>query len=392
MKKICFVIQRYGLEVNGGAELHCRMLAERLLGMYDVDVLTTKAISYMTWADEYEKEEENINGVRVKRFSVNNTREQSVFDEINSRFFQGQLPEEDEQEWIDKQGPLVPEMIHYIESHKDSYDVFIFMAYLYYHSVMGIPAVKNKTVFLPLTHDEPFLRIKKIKEEFYLPRAFFFNTEEERKLVRSKFLNYHIPYLIGGTGVETPAEVKPERFIEKYGIKDFVVYIGRIDEGKNCKEMFDFFLKFKKDHPSELKLVLMGKPVIEVPEDKDIISLGFVSDEDKFDGLAASKFLILPSRYESLSMVVLEAFSLKRPILVNGQCEVLKAHCLNSNGGFYYEDYAEFEAMMKTLIAEKNLCKQMGANGKEYVDNNYRWEAIVDKLSVLINYVTDNPA
>lgn len=391
MKKICFVIQRYGLEVNGGAELHCRMLAERLTGSYEVSVITTKAVDYVTWADDYRDNEENLNGVHVLRFSVDKPRDQKSFDEINGRFQGHQLKHEEEQEWIEKQGPCVPDLVKYLEENKDRYDVFIFMAYLYYHSVMGIPVVKDKAIFLPLAHDEPFLRIKKIREEFYMPRAFFFNTEEERKLVRTKFRNYEIPYMIGGTGAELPEDIDPDRFRKKYGLDNFIIYIGRIDEGKNCGEMFYFFRKFKQAHPSDLKLVLMGKAVIDIPKDKDIIPLGFVSDQDKFDGLAASRFLVLPSKFESLSMVVLEAFSLRKPVLVNGRCEVLKAHCINSNGGFYYHSYEEFEELIQTLLADEKLRLGMGEKGKAYVKNNYRWNVIISKLSMLIDYVTENP-
>jgi len=391
MNKICFVIQRYGLEVNGGAELLCMMLAERLTYLFEVDVVTTKAISYMTWEDEYKNDQEVINGVNVYRFSVTRPRVKEVFDEINGKFLTGQLKECDEQEWIDKQGPYSPKLIEYLKNNNNTYDVFIFLGYLYYPTVMGMVHVKDKAIFMPLAHDEPFLRIRKIRKEFYMPRAFFFNTEEERKLVRSKFLNYDIPYLIGGSGVEIPQSINSIRFCEKYNINNYIIYVGRIDEGKNCHEMFDFFLKFKKEHPSDLKLVLMGKPVIDIPEDDDIISLGFVSDEDKYDGLMGAKFLLLPSKYESLSMVVLEAFSLGKPVLVNGNCEVLKAHCEKSEGGFYYKKYIGFESKMNILLNNPELCKIMGENGQKYVKKNYQWDVIVSKLSKLIEYVISNP-
>lgn len=389
-KKICFVVQRYGKEVNGGAELHCRQLAERVAVRYDVEVLTTKAIDYMTWKDEYEVDGEVINGVFVRRFSVDCPRNQEQFDEINGRFLQGLVQTaEEEQEWLDKQGPYVPSLIQYIRKHKKEYAVFVFFTYLYYTTVMGVSEVKDKAIVLSLTHDEPFLRMKIFNHVFLEPQAFFFNTDEERALVRKRYKNYYIPYKLGGVGVEVPEHVMGNSFKDKYNLNSYIVYVGRIDEGKNCGELFEFFIKYKEQHPGDLKLVLMGKAVIDIPEREDILNLGFVSEEDKFNGIAGSEFLVLPSKFESLSMVVLEAFSLNKPILVNGHCEVLRAHCEKSFGGFFYYGYRGFESGMLRLLRNPELRKEMGQNGEAYVQTNYQWEIIIKKFSELIEYVSE---
>ncbi|MDU3489977.1 MAG: glycosyltransferase, partial [Clostridiales bacterium] len=285
-KKICLVVQRYGLEINGGAEQHCRMLAERMLPFYDVEVLTTKAVDYMTWADEYTEDLEVLNGVKVRRFSVVKTRDKETFDEVNYRFHNNMLKRSEEQEWMDKQGPYVPNMISYIREHKNDYEAFLFFTYLYYPTAMGIKEVYDKAIVFSLAHDEPYLQMKIFDDVFLKPRAFFFNTEEERRLVRRKYRNYSVSYMIGGVGVDIPEHVDGEAFKKKYGIDNYIVYVGRIDEGKNCSEMFEYFERYKKSHPGDVKLVLMGKAVIPVPKRKDIVELGFVSDEDKFNGMA----------------------------------------------------------------------------------------------------------
>ncbi len=125
-EKVCFVVQRYGIEVNGGAELQCRLFAEHLNEYYDVDVVTTKAISYMTWKDEYVDDSENINGVNIHRFSVAKERNQDSFNSINGRFMNEGLSIDEEQEWIDEQGPYCPDMIDYIRNHKDEYKAGVF--------------------------------------------------------------------------------------------------------------------------------------------------------------------------------------------------------------------------------------------------------------------------
>jgi len=386
--KICFVVQRYGMEVNGGAELHCRQLAEHMLPCCDVEVLTSKAIDYMTWKDEYTQDTEVINGITVRRFSVDRPREANRFNTINQEFYDGIWTDTSkEQQWIDEQGPLVPKLIGYIKAHKNDYDVFIFFTYLYYQTVMGVQEVKDKAIVIPTAHDEPFLKMKIFERVFRFPKAFFFNTYEERRLVHKKYYNHFVRDDLGGVGVDIPEHVSAEDFVKKYKLENYIIYVGRIDEGKNCTQLFNDFIEYKQKHPSDLKLVLMGKEVISIPKHRDIISLGFVSDEDKFNGIAGAKLLVLPSKFESLSMVVLEAFSLDIPVLVNGQCEVLRAHCTKSNAGFYYYNSAEFEAMLDYMLSHRDVLTRMGKNGHHYVDENYQWDVIVKKLFRLICYV-----
>jgi len=387
MKKICFVIQRYGDEVNGGAETLCKQLAERMTDRYDVSVLTTKAIDYMTWKDEYTADEETINGVKIRRFSVNKKRNIQIFNVINWVFLHRILPADLEDRWLIEQGPYVTELIDYIREHKDEYNAFIFLTYLYYPIVKGVEEVADKAIVLPLAHDEPFLKMKIFDSIFLKPKAFLFETDEERELVRRKYQNYNIPYRLGGAGVDVPERVSGEDFKKKYGLDNYIIYAGRIDEGKNCQELFDFFLKYKKQHKDDLKLVLIGKPVIDIPKSDDIVSLGFVSEQDKFDGIAGSKFLVLPSKFESLSIVVLEAFSLGIPVLVNGLCEVLKGHCEKCRGGFYYTNYYGFESKMLQLLRNPELRDEMGKKGRKYVNTRFRWSIICGKLAELIEYV-----
>lgn len=386
--KVCFVVQRYGLEVNGGAELHCRLIAERVLPYCkELTVLTSKAVDYTTWADEYSQDAEEINGVRVQRFSVEHPRD-NQFIEINHALeMQGyyNAGPEREQTWIDEQGPYMPELLTYIEQHRDEYDIFVFFTYLYYQTVMGIPIVRDKAIMVPDAHDEPFLRMQVFENLFHMPQAFFFNTYGEARLVHKKFYNHYIPYEIGGAGVEVPTHVDADAFKKKYQLDNYIIYVGRIDVGKNCPQLFADFIAYKEKYSSDLKLVLMGKEVVQIPKHEDIISLGFVSEEDKFNGIAGAKLLVLPSMFESLSIVVLEAFSLGIPVLVNGICEVLRAHCIKSNGGLYYGNTVEFEDMLSYMLSHETLLKKMGQCGRHYVDENYQWDAIAAKLMRLIN-------
>ncbi len=389
MRRIALVNQRYGLEVNGGSEYYTRLIAERLAEHYEVDVITTKALEYTTWEDHYTSDEENINGVRVLRFSVEETRAKD-FNDYNGAYLakmsSGERDEAAEKIWFEKQGPLCPKAVEYINSHKGDYDVFIFVTYLYYLTVMGMPQVAEKAIFIPTAHEEPFIHFKTFESIFTRPRAYVFLTDEERELVQGLFGVKDIPCRVMGTGVDIPCEPDEADFRRKFGINgEYIIYVGRIDEGKNCPMMFRYFMEYKKRRPeSGLKLVLMGKPVCDIPKHEDIISLGFVSEEDKFSGIAGAKCLVLPSKFESLSISVLEAMSLSVPVIVNGECEVLKGHCVKSNGGLYYNSYFEFEGIINYIFSHGEEYHAMCENAKKYVDANYRWEVIIKNFGELI--------
>lgn len=141
MKRIALVNQRYGMEVNGGSEYYTRMIAERLANRYEVEVLTTKAVDYTTWKDWYVRDVEVIHGVTVRRFPVEKLRARD-FDQYNGKYLQemaaGERSLEKEHVWFEKQGPYSPACIQYIRQNKDKYDVFIFVTYLYYLSLIHI--------------------------------------------------------------------------------------------------------------------------------------------------------------------------------------------------------------------------------------------------------------
>lgn len=390
--RICFVVQRYGEEVNGGAETLTRQLAEHLVEYTDheVQVVTTKAIDYVTWKDEYEAEEEVLNGVNVKRFSVAHERVQEKFAPYCEKVASGKASAAEQEEWMRLQGPECPALIDWLRENLDNYDKFVFMTYLYYTTYFGLKVVGKKGILISTAHEEWTIHIPMFKEMFKIPSAYFFLTPEEKELVNKLFpATRKVPDNdgMGGAGVEVPEGVSADQFREEFGIEgDFMIYVGRIDENKCCPELFSYFREYKNRHKdSDLKLVLVGREIIEVPKADDIISLGFVSEEDKFNAIAASKFLVLPSKYESLSIVVLEAMKLRRPVLVTAGCDVLVGHCKRSNAALYYNGYYEFEGCVDYFLSHEEECGKLGENGEAYVDNNFSWPSIVDRFDKLLN-------
>ena len=379
--KVGFVVQRYGIDVIGGAEYLCRQVAEHMAKHWEVEVITTCARLHTTWRNEYPPGEQTANGVVVRRFLADRERDQATFSRLSQRVLLG-LPHrrEEEVEWMQAQGPYSTPLLHYLRKHKASYDAFLFYTYLYCTSYFGLPLVADKAMLVPATHDEPMLRLSIFDELFHLPRALIFLTPEEQQLVYRRFGNREIPHTITGIGMGAPPDSDPDRFRHRYGISGpFAAYLGRVEEGKGCLEMLDFFLWYRAQRHEEAKLVLMGPSIMPIPDRPDIIHLGPVDEQTKQDALAAAEVLIQPSPYESLSIVILEAWLAGTPVLVNGRCAVLKGQCRRSQGGLWYENRYEFEEALSLLLADPTLRQRLAANGRRYVEANYSWERIERK-------------
>lgn len=386
-EKIAFVCQRYGLEVNGGSEAYCLQLAEKLKAYYDVTVYTTCALSYTTWANSYPTGEVDINGVHVKRYAVEKERNQEIFNKISSLVYAEGHTDGEELQWIEEQGPYCPELLDVLDREHTRYRVVFFMTYLYYLSAAGLPRGYKNAALIPTLHDELPAHLRYYDAVFAAAKGLAWNTEEEKAYACKRFPCVRaIPGVMTGIGLTEPDNPLPDLPGELTG-KTYLVYAGRIDESKGCGEMFAFFRRYKQERGGELKLVLMGKPVMEIPEDPDIISLGFVSEEMKFAVIREAFALVLFSRFESLSMVVLESMLMERPVLVTGKCEVLKGHCIRSGAGLYFDNYPEFEGCLRWLQEHPEAYQKMRRLGKEYVQRNYSWDAILGQYRKLISDV-----
>ena len=233
--KVAFVVQRYGLDINGGAELHCRWVAEHMRKHWEVHVLTTKARDYITWKDHYPSNLEEINGVQVRRFPVARTRDPERFGKLQRHILENEHTQRDELEWLKEEGPYSPELIDHIHQHSGDYDLFVFFSYRYYHSYWGVQAVPRKSILVPTAERDAVIQFHLFKELFRTPRAFAYNSVEERDMIQTLSGNDHIPGEVVGVGTELPETYSESDFRRSYGLEgDYLIYIGRIDENKGC--------------------------------------------------------------------------------------------------------------------------------------------------------------
>jgi glycosyltransferase involved in cell wall biosynthesis len=378
--KLAIVVQRYGADISGGAELHARYVAEHLSKHADVRVLATCARDYVTWRNELPAGRDTLNGVPVDRFPVARERDPHEFGTHSARVFRSRHSMNDELRWLDSQGPFSPALVAAVRRVRRDVDYVVFFSARYYQSFHGARTVADRAVLVPTAERDPVLGLAIFRALFRGVRGIMYNSFEERAVIHAVAGTQHVPGVVVGVGSEIPRHVDPVRFRTKYGIESpFLIYVGRIDENKGFPELFDYFIRFAAGASRPPLLVLIGTAVCEVPDHPRIRHLGHVSDQDKFDALAAAHTLVMPSHYESLSMVVLEAWALGRPVLVNARCDVLLGQCLRSNAGLYYEDSIEFAAALERILSDPALASALGANGRAYYERHYAWPVIERK-------------
>lgn len=372
-KRIAFVNQRYGEEVVGGSETYTRKMAELVAEdeNFEVEVLTTKAKDFVTWKNYYDKSIEIINGVTVRRFDVTKGRNRVV--QRGSQILMHNLgihTRSLEENRVKARGPYAPGLIEYIRDNKDSYDAFIFVTYMYYSAYFGAREVYEKAYFVPTAHEEEPIHMDIYKELFNRVKGIIYLTEEEKSLANRLFDNQAVPSKVIGMSINIPENVDANAYKNKKNITGkYLVYGGRIQENKGCKELIDYVIKYNDKSEDKVKLLLFGNKEMEIPENEYIEYLGFLSEEEKFEVIAGADAVCLPSKYESFSISLLEGMGLGIPALVNGECEVLKGHIEKSQGGKYYTDSKSFEEGLKALLCEEN--KSIGNNARLYVAKNY---------------------
>jgi glycosyltransferase involved in cell wall biosynthesis len=382
--KLAVAVQRYGADINGGAELHARYIAERLARHAEVEVVTTCARDYVTWRNELPAGVEVVNGLAVRRFPVDRERDPRDFGRQSERVFEHPHSLADELSWLRSEGPTSRRMVDYLAG--TAFDFVILFSYRYYHAYHIARRGAGRAVLVPTAERDPAIGLSMFGPVFRAVRGIMYNSHEERAMIGAATGNADVPGVVVGVGSDVPARAEGARFRQKFGLhKPFAIYVGRIDENKGCRELFDYYRRYASTFPRGLDLVLIGSAIMPVPDHPRIHHLGFLSDEDKFDALAAADLLIMPSYFESLSMVALEAWALGRPVLANGHCDVLRGQCVRSGAGLYYESYEEFAEALFALESKGPLHAGLGRNGHEYFRTHYAWPVIEGKYLDMLN-------
>jgi len=368
--RVAIVVQRYG-EVIGGAEAHARLIARKLAREFNLTVLTTCAKDHLTWANAFPSGETKVDGVPVIRFPTERTRSMGPFNQLSRGLFRRSNDRLTEEHWVAEQGPLAPALLGHIEERAKFYDAFIFFTYLYSTTAWGAPLVAKRAIVVPTAHDEPPLRFDLYADVFDRVRVLFCNTPEEAELVRRRYLE-PARIRVVGVGVDS-AKGDPSRFRKKYGIdRPYLMYVGRMEAGKGIPQLLRYHGQLRRGEAEAPSLLLAGSAETQ-PRAPGARYLGVISDSDRSDGLAGALAAVAPSRYESLSLLALEAFAQRTPVLGNAESKVLCGQVQRSGAGATYEDFESYRDGIRRIAAERGL---MGRRALSYA-RQHTWERVL---------------
>ncbi len=259
--------------------------------------------------------------------------------------------------------------------------------------MFGVSSLAGRvpTLLQPTAHDEPPAQLSIFRSEFHAVDGLLYLTEEE-EAVAQRLFHADETGTVTGLGVDLDGPVGDGvTFRQVHGLGDdpYVIYVGRLDVFKGVSELMRYFVEYKGRNPSNLRLVLAGEQMMPLPDVDDIRHVGFLSEDEKRDAIAGSVALVQPSPYESFSIVLLEAWLQKKPVLVQRYCEVTTGQCMRSGGGLPYQGFAEFEACLDRLTTDDDLARELGENGERYTRARYSWGSVLDRFDDEVAHALD---
>lgn len=389
--KVGFVTPWYGADIPGGMESLTRGTAEHLRAAgLDVEVITTCIRDFHAdWGTNYYRPGvEVVRGVPVRRFAVEK-RDRQAFDEINGRLMRGQrITAAEEQTFIGEMF-RTPDLYAYLAAHSEEY-LYFFVPYMFATTYFGAQICPARSAVIPCLHEEPYAYLEIYRAVLSQVRALVFNAAAEGELVARLYGRPEAGKLreVIGVGVHTDFVAEGERFRQKYGIREpFVLYAGRRTPGKNTPLLLDYWRRYRQESGREARLVCIGGGDGWTPPgmERDMVDLGYVPVQDKYDAYAAATVLCQPSVNESFSIVIMESWLAGRPVLVHGRCLVTRDHVRQANGGLYFTSYEEFAACLDFFFDNPEKAARIAAQGRAYVLANFQWEGIVEKYRGLID-------
>lgn len=434
--KFAFITPRYGAEFASGAEHACRLLAEQVSERHDVEVLTTCATDDATWKNELSEGTDRVRGVLVRRFSVTQPHDAQAFQQLTARLAAGPRSRAEELEWVKRLGPVSPGLLDHLKRQHRTYDALVFFSLWHPTTVQGLPVAPERSLLFPYVQLRPWLRFGLWTELLSSARGIGYFSRSERRLLRTymRVLPHHEE--IVGLGVDPlplqtyprhqqdpadrlvpegePADLPEEAeatYLEGRGVpfrrrhrlyEPFAVYAGRVAPDNGTEEMLEYFYSLADpvvrlkadttnvprdaagDDSTDLDLVLTGVKMMRVPDETRVRLAGVLPDRERMAAYQAADLVLSPSPDDLLSQSLLESLAVGTPVLANAANEAAVEHLQGGNAGLYYATREEFAEAFRALAANSRLRRRLGDNGRKYIRQNYRWEAVLGRFDRLI--------
>ena len=192
------------------------------------------------------------------------------------------------------------------------------------------------------------------------------------------------------------ATVNPDKFRQQHNLVDvpIILFVGRMEAYKGVKALLSAAHQVWQT-TQNAHFVFVGPETPESSEwfesaDPRIHYLGKVSDQEKADAMAACNIFCMPSLFEILPAVYLEAWSYGKPV-IGGKAQGVPELIVGNNAGFAVEQTPEeISAAITKLLQDPALSQNLGENGKALVNQNYSLSAVVSKMESLYQKVIES--
>lgn len=419
--RFAFVTPRYGAEISSGAEHACRLLAEQVSERHEVDVLTTCARDPLTWKNEYAEGADRVRGVLVRHFAVSQPHDRAAFTQFSDRLFSGPHARSEELEWVRRLGPSSPALIDHLKRQHRSYDAILFFSLCHATTVHGMAIAPERSILFPHLQLDRALRFGIWAEVAASARGVGYLSGAERRLARAFLQVSPTVEEVVGIGIDTPpqqayprhqqdpadempldeeavaeaekaAEIEPltgrgvpfRRRHRLYG--PFALYGGRVERDNGCEEMLEYFDTYAAAD-GDTALVLMGVKMMKISEEPYLRLAGVLPDRERMVAYEAADVTVAPTPDDLLSQSLLESLAVGTPVLASARNDAAVEHVRRANAGLYYSNREEFAEALRLLMTNTRLREKLGENGRQYVRQNHRWEAVMDRFERLITKV-----
>ena len=304
---------------------------------WSVEALTTCARDATTWADAYPPGHESVDGVDVHRFPVAGRRARRLRRAHRLVIVTRPASRDDEAAALAARSRARSHRRSSTRSRTSDADVVAFHPYLYHPTVVGLPLVARRAVLHPAAHDEPPLRLPMYRDAV---RACG-RASRTGATPNSDVVERHFAVAPEAAGRRRTRRRRGRRRRRRRtrtpsasATVPYLLCLGRVDDGKGAQLLAECFARYKERRPDRSRLVLAG-PVVHAPPraPRHRRRPASVDEPTKWGLLRGALALVSPSAFESFSIVLMEAWSVGTPVLVNGRCAVTRDHTLQFGRG-----------------------------------------------------------